>query len=142
MCSLQNQRIALDFLGKDLDVLRRFASAGVPGYLDICIGDRVRLLYIGDEDDDLRWVYGERSADQQKGWFPDHCLLPLMSREAVENSRGEDLEVLRQYSSGGLGGYLDLSIGDRVRLHYIDDDGWVHGEKAVSYTHLTLPTKA
>jgi len=64
-----------DHLAEVVEVLQTWSSDGQGGYLDLSIGDRVRILYIGCGGNECGWVYGALP-DGRAGWFPGSAAPP------------------------------------------------------------------
>ena len=101
-------------------------ARGVPGYLDLRVGDEVVVHYTGVTDEDDGWVYGElvtgRDEDSPLGWFPALSL------------EWQDLRtVIRSYGPDEGKGYLPLMEGEQVIILHTDTSGdtvWYYGEAA------------
>ena len=101
---------------------------GVPGYLDLSVGDEVVVHYTGVAGEEEGWMYGElctRSDDvlsRSLGWFP------------ASSVEWRDLRnVVLSYGPDEGEGYLPLMKGQRVIVLYTgfsDDAGWSYGEAA------------
>ena len=45
------------------------------GFLQVSVGDRIRILYVGDDasKEEMDWIYGEAVQSYQQGWLPKSC---------------------------------------------------------------------
>ena len=107
------------------------------GYLVVCLGDLVQVLYVGRELSDTGWLYG-RLGNDTEGWPPCNiCLFFLQARDPsgvvpTENYLdGIWLDVLENFSPMGFCGYLSLRKGNQVEVTYKgstgDECGWLFG---------------
>ena len=45
------------------------------GFLQVSVGDQIRILYVGDDasKEEKDWIYGEAVQSYQQGWLPKSC---------------------------------------------------------------------